>query len=82
MTVPDGVNSRVVVNFVSTSPVTSTTTSVISATYNGVTRTAIITVTPPPPPQPGGALESITLSPSTVQTGTTGTSATLSFTAN
>ena len=81
MTVPAGVNSRVVVNFVSTSPVTSTTTSVISATYNGVTRTAVLTVTPPPPPQPGGALDSLTLSPATVQTGTTGTSATLSFTA-
>jgi hypothetical protein len=81
MTVPEGVNSRVVVQFVSTSPVTATSTSVISATYNGVTRTATITVTPPPPPEPGGALESITLSPSTVQTGTTGTSATLAFTA-
>ena len=82
MTVPEGVNSRVVVNFVSTSPVSATATSVISATYNGVTRTATITVTPPPPPQPGGELASITLSPSTVQTGTTSTSATLAFTAN
>ncbi len=82
MTVPEGVNSRVVVNFVSTSPVSATATSVISATYNGVTRTATITVTPPPPPQPGGELASITLSPSTVQTGTTSTSATLTFTAN
>lgn len=82
MTVPEGVNSRVVVNFVSTSPVPATATSVISATYNGVTRTATITVTPPPPPQPGGDLASITLSPSTVQTGTTSTSATLTFTAN
>ena len=81
MTVPEGVNSRVVVQFVSTSPVTATTTSVISATYNGITRTATITVTAPPPPQPGGALESITLSPSTVQTGTVSTSATLAFTA-
>ncbi|HET6667673.1 MAG TPA: putative Ig domain-containing protein [Intrasporangium sp.] len=82
MTVPEGVNSRVVVNFVSTSPVSATATSVISATYNGVTRSATLTVTPPPPPQPGGALASITLSPSTVQTGTTSTSATLAFTAN
>ena len=81
MTVPAGVNSRVVVNFVSTTPVTSTTTAVISATYNGVTRSATITVTPPPPPQPGGALDAITLSPSTVQTGTLSTSATLTFTA-
>jgi hypothetical protein len=82
MTVPEGVNSRVVVNFVSTSPVSATSTSVISATYNGVTRSATITVTPPPPPQPGGELASITLNPSTVQTGTTSTSATLTFTAN
>jgi len=81
MTVPEGVNSRVVVNFVSTSPVTATATSVISATYNGVTRSATITVTPPPPPSPGGELASITLSPSTVQTGTTSTSATVTFTA-
>jgi hypothetical protein len=72
----------VVVNFVSTSPVSATATSVISATYNGVTRSATLTVTPPPPPQPGGELASITLSPSTVQTGTTSTSATLAFTAN
>ena len=82
MTVPEGVNSRVVVNFVSTSPVSATATSVISATYNGVTRSATLTVTAPPPPQPGGDLASITLSPSTVQTGTTSTSATLTFTAN
>jgi len=81
MTVPEGVNSRVVVNFVSASPVTATATSVISATYNGVTRSATITVTPPPPPSPGGELASITLSPSTVQTGTTSTSATVTFTA-
>ena len=81
MTVPAGVNSRVVPTFVSTSPVTSTTTAVVSATYNGVTRTATMTVTAPPPPQPGGALDSITLSPATVQTGTVQTSATLRFTA-
>ena len=81
MTVPAGVNSRVVPTFASTSPVTDTTTAVVSATYNGVTRTATMAVTPPPPPQPGGALESISLSPSTVQTGTTRTSATLTFTA-
>jgi hypothetical protein len=81
MTVPAGVNSRVVPTFVSTNPVTATTTSLISATYNGVTRTAQITVTAPPSPQPGGALDSIILSPATVQTGTTATSATLTFTA-
>jgi trimeric autotransporter adhesin len=81
MTVPAGVNSRVVPTFVATSPVTSTTTSVVSATYNGVTRTATMTVTAPPPPQPGAALDAITLSPATVQTGTVRTSATLTFTA-
>jgi hypothetical protein len=81
MTVPAGVNSRVAPTFVSTSPVTSVTTSVVSATYNGVTRTATMTVTPPPPPQPGGALDSLSLSPGTVQRGTVRTSATLSFTA-
>jgi Putative Ig domain len=81
MTVPAGVTSRVVPTFVSTSPVTSTTTSVVSATYNGVTRTATMTVTPPPQPQPGGALDSISLSPATVQTGTVSTSAALTFTA-
>jgi hypothetical protein len=81
MTVPAGVNSRVAPTFVSTSPVTSVTTSVVSATYNGVTRTATMTVTPPPPPQPGGALDSLSLSPGTVQTGTVRTSATLTFTA-
>jgi hypothetical protein len=81
MTVPAGVNSRVVPTFVSTSPVTSVTTAVVSATYNGVTRTATLTVTAPPPPQPGGALDSISLSPATVQTGTVRTSATLTFTA-
>ena len=78
MTVPAGVDSNVTV--LSTSPVTSTATSVISATYNGVTRTATMTVTAPPP-QPTAALDLIVLNPSTVQTGTTRTSATVYFTA-
>ncbi len=77
MTVPAGVDSYV--TFVSTSPVTSTSTSVVSATYNGVTRTATMTVTPPPPPSTT-TLDSIILDPSTVQTGTVQTSATLYFT--
>ncbi len=81
ITVPEGVNSTVVVTFVSTRPVTATATSLISGTYDGVVRSATITVTAPPPPQPGGALDSLTLSPSTVQTGTASTSATLTFTA-
>lgn len=79
MTVPEGVNSRVVPTFVSTSPVSANTAAVITATYNGVSRTDTLTITAPPPPQPGGQLSSLTLSPSTVQTGTTFSSATLTF---
>ena len=79
--VPEGVNSRVVVNHISTTPVAATTTVMITGSYNGVSRSATLTVTAPPPPSPGGALASITLDPSTVQTGTTSTSATLTFTA-
>jgi len=80
LTVPAGGTSATT-SSVATSAVSSTTTSVISATYNGITRTATMTVTAPPSPQPGGALDSITLSPATVQTGTVRTSATLTFTA-
>lgn len=75
-TVPPGATSASA--FLSTSTVTTTTTSTISATYNGLTRTASMTVTPPPD-NSGTTLESISLSPSTVQTGTTQTSATLFF---
>ncbi len=78
MTVPAGVNSYVF--FVSTVQVTSTTSSVISATYNGVTRSVTLTLTPPPP-QPTAFLDSVFLDPAIVQTGTTSTSATLHFTA-
>lgn len=78
MTVPAGVNSYVF--FVSTVQVTSTTSSVISATYNGVTRSVTLTLTPPPP-QPTAFLDSVFLDPAIVQTGTTSTSATLYFTA-
>ena len=77
VTVPEGVNSWPA--FVSTSPVTATTTSIVSATYNGVTRSATMTVTPPPV-QPPAALDSITLSPSTVQTGTSRSGATIALT--
>lgn len=78
VTVSAGTNSRAVT--VSTSAVAETATSQISATYNGVTRTAALTVTPPPTPGTS-TLDSIVLSPSTVQTGTTQTSATLLFSA-
>jgi hypothetical protein len=63
-----------------TRAVTTTTTAVISATYNGVTRTASLTVTPTLP-QPKAALDLISLDPSTVQTRTVRTSATVYFTA-
>ena len=69
---------------VTTSQVTTTTSATITATYAGVSRAATLTVTPPPPPPPppgSTTLSSITLSPSTVQTGTLGTSATVSFSA-
>ena len=78
MTLPAGVNSYV--TFVSTSAVTTTTTALIAATYNGITVTATMTATPHAP-QPTAALDSILLNPSTVQTGTIRTSATVHFTA-
>lgn len=74
VTVPAGVNSYVA--FVSTSAVTTTTTAVIAATYNGMTVTATMTATPPSP-QPTPGLDLIFLDPSNVQMGTTRTSATL-----
>jgi Putative Ig domain len=79
--VPEGVNSRIVPVFMTTSAVTAASTATVTATYGGVTLTTIVTVTAPAPPQPGGQLESISLSPSLVQTGTTHSSATLFFTA-
>lgn len=78
VTVPAGTTSRSVT--VTTSTVTATATPQVSATYGGVTRTASLTVTPPPAPG-STTLESVVLSPSTVQTGTTQTSATLWFSA-
>lgn len=77
MTVPAGVSSYF--TLVSTRAVTTTTNAVISATYNGVTRTTVITATPPAL-QPTTALDSIFLDPATVPTGTVRTSATLYFT--
>ncbi len=78
MFVSAGVNSSVF--FISTATVTTTTSAVISATYNGVTSTVTLTLTPPPP-QPTAALDSVVLSPAIVQTGTTSSSATIWFTA-
>ena len=79
VTVPAGVGSASAV--VSTTAVSATATSVISATYNGVTRNVTMTVTPPAPPPPTATLDSIILDPATVQTGTTQSSATIWFTA-
>src|SRR4051812_18682307 len=78
VTVPEGVNSWPA--FLSTSPVTVTATAVVTATYNGTTRSATMTVTPPPV-SPAAALDSIVLSPSTVQSGTTRSGATVMLTA-
>ena len=76
MTVPAGVDSFV--TFITTNPVTTTQTAVISATYNGVTRTVGLTVTPPPV-VPTPTLDLVFLNPAVVQTGTTSTSATIYF---
>jgi hypothetical protein len=79
-TVPAGVDSNVV--FLSTNPVASSTAVVVSGTYAGVTRTATVTVTESASPPPSTTtLDAISLSPATVQTGTTSTSATLMFSA-
>jgi hypothetical protein len=77
VTVPAGGTSATAV--VSTTAVSASTTATVSAAYAGVTRTAALTVTAPAAQPSGAVLESLTLSPSTVQTGTTGTSATLTF---
>lgn len=77
VTILAGASSAVV--SVSTTPVTSTVSSVVSATYNGATQSATITVTPPAS-QSSATLDSIVLDPSTVQTGRLSTSATLYFT--
>jgi hypothetical protein len=65
LTVPAGATSAAT-SAVATSAVTSTTTSVISATYNGMTRTATMTVTPPAPPAPTATLDTVSLSPASV----------------
>jgi hypothetical protein len=78
VTVPAGVDSRVVFP-PQTQPVTTSTTVTVTAAYGGATRTATVTLTPPPPSS--ATLAGLSLSPATVQSGTTGTSATLSFSA-
>jgi hypothetical protein len=78
MTVPAGVNSWPF--FISTVQVSTTTSAVISATYNGVTRSVTLTLTPPPP-QPTAFIDSVILDPAIVQTGTASTTVTVLFTA-
>ena len=77
MTVPAGVNSSVFL--ISTSPVATTTNSIISATYSGITQTTTVTATPAPilPPP---TIDSVVIDPAVVQTGTTSTSVWLYFT--
>jgi hypothetical protein len=78
MTIPAGVNSWVY--FGSTAQVTTTTSAVITATYNGSSQSVTQTLTPPPP-QPTANLDFVFLDPALVQTGTTSTTVTVWFTA-
>ena len=71
MTVPAGVNSSVFL--ISTSPVATTTNSIISATYSGITQTTTVTATPAPIVAPP-TIDSVVIDPAVVQTGTTSTS--------
>jgi hypothetical protein len=79
LTVPAGSTSATT-SSVATSAVSATTTSVISATYNGITRTATMTVTAPAPPAPSATLDTVSLSLVSVQGGSTA-SATVTLTA-
>ena len=74
---------------VTTTSVTATTSVTVSATYGGVTRQAVLTVTPPaapppppppPPPPASAALAGVTTSPTTV-TGGASAQGTVSLTA-
>ncbi len=60
---------------VTTKAVTSTQTVTITATYNGVSETAPLTVTPPPPPSGAATLKSVVLSPTSTQGGSSNTTA-------
>ena len=63
---------------VSTSAVAASTTVTISATYSGVTKSALLTVTPVPPPLP--TLSSLTLDPSSVIGGMQSSTGTVTLT--
>lgn len=76
VTVPAGATSAS--GTVTTTAVETTTTATITASYASGTTSTTLTLTPPAPAG-STTLESLTLSPATVQTGTTGTSATVQF---
>jgi len=63
---------------VSTSAVAVSTTVTVSATYSGVTKSALLTVTPVPPPLP--TLSSLTLDPSSVVGGMQSSTGTVTLT--
>jgi hypothetical protein len=69
VTVPSGAATAVF--NVSTSPVTASTSVILSASFAGVTQTASLTVTPQPPPGP--TLTSLSLSPPGVIGGSSST---------
>ncbi len=56
---------------IATSAVTTTVSATVSATYNGVTRTTILSVTPAPPST--AALATLSLNPTGVRGGTSST---------
>ena len=57
---------------IATSTVSTSTTATISATYNGVTKSVVLTLNPVPPPPPP-ALSALALSPTTVIGGASAT---------
>src|SRR5207244_12270275 len=54
---------------ITTSPVSANTSVVINASYNGTTRTAMLTVTPPASNPPPATLQSVSVSPASVAGG-------------
>src|SRR5262245_12937163 len=54
---------------ITTSSVAASTSIVITASYNGATRTATLTVTPPAAPPPPATLQSVAVSPASVTGG-------------
>ncbi|NUR78493.1 MAG: hypothetical protein HOQ28_19680 [Thermoleophilia bacterium] len=56
---------------ITTSPVSANVTVVITASYNGTTRTGTLTVTPPGAPPPPATIQSVSVSPAAVTGGST-----------